>query len=148
MHTAVNIVVACTLFMLTNLIQQVHGLLHLLGFDHEISEEAEEDMEKEEEHILNTLEWKGKGLIKSAYDNATNMEHLQNSVGLSYLCPFNHLLFLERKMSVKQFLITLLPMDFDLLCTEANNNIKKGSLREEHQTKLSHIICDIDGELT
>ncbi|KAF8670490.1 hypothetical protein HU200_050506 [Digitaria exilis] len=88
----------------------VHGLLHLLGFDHEISEEAEEEMEKEEEHILNTLEWKGKGLIKSAYDNATNMEHLQNSV-------------------------------------EANNTIMKGSLREEHQTKLSHIICDIDGTL-
>ncbi|KAH9611161.1 hypothetical protein KSS87_016360 [Heliosperma pusillum] len=46
----------------------VHGLLHLLGFDHEISEEAEEEMEKEEETLLKNLGWKGKGLIKSAYD--------------------------------------------------------------------------------
>ncbi|PWZ04269.1 Endoribonuclease YbeY [Zea mays] len=61
-------------------ILMVHGLLHLLGFDHEVSKVAEEEMEKEEEHILNTLEWRGKGLIKSAYDIATGMEHLQNSV--------------------------------------------------------------------
>lgn len=82
---AVDIGTGCTLFILTNLIQQVHGLLHLLGFDHELSEEAEVEMEREEEHILNTLEWKGKGLIKSAYDTSTNMEHLQNFVGISYL---------------------------------------------------------------
>ncbi|XP_066321548.1 endoribonuclease YBEY, chloroplastic-like isoform X2 [Miscanthus floridulus] len=61
-------------------ILMVHGLLHLLGFDHELSKVAEEEMEKEEEHMLNTLEWRGKGLIKSAYDIATGMEHLQNSV--------------------------------------------------------------------
>jgi hypothetical protein len=71
--------------MLTNLIQQVHGLLHLLGFDHELSEEAEQEMEKEEEHILNTLEWRGKGLIKSAYDIVAHMAHLQSSVGISSL---------------------------------------------------------------
>lgn len=59
----------------------MHGLLHLLGFDHELSKEAEEEMEKEEEHILNALEWKGKGLIKSAYDFATDMIHSGNSVG-------------------------------------------------------------------
>ncbi|XP_066329824.1 endoribonuclease YBEY, chloroplastic-like isoform X3 [Miscanthus floridulus] len=61
-------------------ILMVHGLLHLLGFDHELSKVAEEEMEKEEEHMLNTLEWRGKGLIKSAYDIATGMEHLQNSI--------------------------------------------------------------------
>ncbi|CAN6230921.1 unnamed protein product [Urochloa humidicola] len=88
----------------------VHGLLHLLGFDHELSEEAEEEMEKEEEHILNTLEWRGKGLIKSAYDIATDMAHFECSV-------------------------------------EASNNIEKVSLQAEHRTKLSHIICDIDGTL-
>jgi hypothetical protein len=37
-------------------------------------------------------------------------------------------------------------MGIELLCTEANNNIEKSSVREEHRTKLSHIICDIDGE--
>lgn len=46
---------------------QVHGLLHLLGFDHEISDEAEAEMEKEEELLLKSLGWKGKGLIQSAY---------------------------------------------------------------------------------
>lgn len=59
-------------------ILMVHGLLHLLGFDHELNEAAEVEMEKEEEHILNTLAWRGKGLIKSAYDFATGMEHSQN----------------------------------------------------------------------
>ncbi|GJM90652.1 hypothetical protein PR202_ga06953 [Eleusine coracana subsp. coracana] len=91
-------------------ILMVHGLLHLLGFDHELGEEAEEEMEKEEERILNTLEWKGKGLIRSAYDADTNVEHLQNS-------------------------------------GDANSNIEKMSQRQEPQTKLSHIICDIDGTL-
>ncbi|CAN0913342.1 Endoribonuclease YBEY, chloroplastic, partial [Linum grandiflorum] len=46
----------------------VHGLLHLLGFDHEISKEAEAEMEKEEAVLLKTLGWKGKGLIQSAQD--------------------------------------------------------------------------------
>ncbi|KAF3333386.1 Endoribonuclease YbeY [Carex littledalei] len=49
-------------------ILMVHGLLHLLGFDHEISCEAEEEMVIEEEHVLSSLGWKEKGLIKSAYD--------------------------------------------------------------------------------
>ncbi|KAG6644034.1 endoribonuclease YBEY, chloroplastic isoform X2 [Carya illinoinensis] len=53
-------------------ILMVHGLLHLLGFDHEISEEAEAEMEKEEERLLKSLRWKGKGLIQSAYDAETN----------------------------------------------------------------------------
>ncbi|CAN4128329.1 unnamed protein product [Withania somnifera] len=46
----------------------VHGLLHLLGFDHEISDEAEAEMEKEEGLLLKCLGWKGKGLIQGAYD--------------------------------------------------------------------------------
>ncbi|KAL0906121.1 hypothetical protein M5K25_024586 [Dendrobium thyrsiflorum] len=53
----------------------VHGLLHLLGFDHEVSNLAEEEMEKEEELVLTTLGWKGKGLIKSAYDSISNGSH-------------------------------------------------------------------------
>ncbi|KAG9154106.1 hypothetical protein Leryth_000582 [Lithospermum erythrorhizon] len=51
----------------------VHGLLHLLGFDHEISDEAEAEMEKEEGILLASLGWKGKGLIHSAYDAETNV---------------------------------------------------------------------------
>ncbi|KAK1267090.1 hypothetical protein QJS04_geneDACA002602 [Acorus gramineus] len=52
-------------------ILMVHGLLHLLGFDHEISDEAEAEMENEEERVLKSLGWTGKGLIKSAYDGVT-----------------------------------------------------------------------------
>ncbi|KAK6140750.1 hypothetical protein DH2020_025513 [Rehmannia glutinosa] len=53
-------------------ILMVHGLLHLLGFDHELSDEAEKEMENEEELILRGLGWKGKGLIHSAYDAEAN----------------------------------------------------------------------------
>ncbi|KAL5714365.1 hypothetical protein ACHQM5_016338 [Ranunculus cassubicifolius] len=49
----------------------VHGLLHLLGFDHELSDEAEIEMEKEEELLLRSLGWKGKGLIQCANDAAS-----------------------------------------------------------------------------
>lgn len=59
---------------------QVHGLLHLLGFDHEISDEAEAEME-EEELLLKTLGWKGKGLIRSAYDADHGTTHLDNTDG-------------------------------------------------------------------
>jgi hypothetical protein len=31
--------------------------------------------------------------------------------------------------------------------TEADSSIEKAFLQEKHQAKLSHIICDIDGEL-
>ena len=110
--TGPHILLFKTRFMLTNLIQQVHGLLHLLGFDHELSEVAEEEMEKEEEHILNTLEWRGKGLIKSAYDIASDMAHLQSSASISHRCTFQQFITLyERKMNINLFLITGLPMD-------------------------------------
>ncbi|KAK9742072.1 hypothetical protein RND81_03G146500 [Saponaria officinalis] len=57
----------------------VHGLLHLLGFDHEISEQAEEEMEKEEETLLTNLGWKGKGLIKSACEAENGSTIVKNS---------------------------------------------------------------------
>ncbi|KAL1552386.1 endoribonuclease YBEY, chloroplastic-like [Salvia divinorum] len=53
-------------------ILMVHGLLHLLGFDHELSDEAKKEMENEEELMLKGLGWKGKGLIHSAYDAEAN----------------------------------------------------------------------------
>ncbi|KAK8975794.1 hypothetical protein V6N11_057634 [Hibiscus sabdariffa] len=63
-------------------ILMVHGLLHLLGFDHEISEDAEEEMEEEEEFVLKSLGWKGKGLIRSAYDAGNNENlHIENPNG-------------------------------------------------------------------
>ncbi|KAM3351171.1 hypothetical protein ACQJBY_023277 [Aegilops geniculata] len=46
----------------------VRGLLRLLGFDRQISDEAAMEMEKEELLILKSLRWKGKGLAKNAPD--------------------------------------------------------------------------------
>lgn len=43
-----------------------------MGFDHELSDEAEKEMENEEELMLKDLNWKGKGLIHSAYDAEAN----------------------------------------------------------------------------
>ncbi|KAI9393432.1 hypothetical protein POPTR_006G235301v4 [Populus trichocarpa] len=62
----------------------VHGLLHLLGFDHEISEEgwSGDGGGIEEGILLESLGWKGKGLIQSAYNAETNMNHhMENSNG-------------------------------------------------------------------
>lgn len=57
-------------------------MLHLLGFDHEISDVAEAEMEEEEELLLKSLGWKGKGLIRSAYDADTNAStHMENTDG-------------------------------------------------------------------
>ncbi|GLT85479.1 hypothetical protein SLE2022_036690 [Rubroshorea leprosula] len=62
-------------------ILMVRGLLHLLGFGHELSEEAEEEMEKVEELLLKSLGWKGKGLIRSACEAEANADlHTENSV--------------------------------------------------------------------
>lgn len=70
--------------LLVNSYLQVHGLLHLLGFDHEISDEAEVEMEKEEENLLKSLGWKGKGLIQSAYDaEISSHSHSENPDGNS-----------------------------------------------------------------
>ena len=52
---------------------QIHGLLDLLGFDHEKSEEAEAEMQREEQILMKSLDWKGKGLIQRACDAETNL---------------------------------------------------------------------------
>lgn len=44
----------------------VHGVLHLLGFDHEESEEDAEEMAAAEKHTMQALGWKGQGLIAAA----------------------------------------------------------------------------------
>ncbi|KAG0611083.1 hypothetical protein M758_7G113900 [Ceratodon purpureus] len=44
----------------------VHGLLHVLDYDHELGPEASKEMEEEENRILSALGWKVKGLIHAA----------------------------------------------------------------------------------
>jgi len=46
-------------------ILMVHGLLHLLGYDHETSPDELEEMADAEERLMGRLGWKGKGLIQS-----------------------------------------------------------------------------------
>lgn len=41
----------------------VHGVLHLLGYDHEEGEEEAAEMAAAEQHIMKALGWKGQGLI-------------------------------------------------------------------------------------
>lgn len=58
-----------------------------MGFDHELSDEAEAEMEKEEELLLKSLGWKGKGLIQSAYtaDEDNDLAHIDVSTGNVHL---------------------------------------------------------------
>ncbi len=44
----------------------VHGVLHLLGFDHERDLEAHEVMAARETELMGCLGWRGKGLIRQA----------------------------------------------------------------------------------
>ena len=43
----------------------MHGLLHLLGYDHEVSPAEYEDMRSAEAKLLMRLGWVGQGLIAS-----------------------------------------------------------------------------------
>ncbi|KAL5226956.1 hypothetical protein ABZP36_015221 [Zizania latifolia] len=48
----------------------VHGLLRLLGFDHQTSDDSAVEMEKEEQLVLKSLRWKGKNLAKNVVDSS------------------------------------------------------------------------------
>jgi rRNA maturation RNase YbeY len=52
----------------------VHGLLHVLDYDHELGPEASEEMEEEENRILSALGWKVKGLIHATSSLAHEAE--------------------------------------------------------------------------
>ena len=47
-------------------ILMVHGVLHLLGYDHEDDTEAHEEMAAAESKLLTRLGWAGSGLIAAA----------------------------------------------------------------------------------
>jgi rRNA maturation RNase YbeY len=44
----------------------LHGLLHLLGFDHELDPAAHEEMAAKESELMGRLGWRGTGLISQA----------------------------------------------------------------------------------
>lgn len=43
----------------------VHGLLHLLGYDHETGEEDHREMAEAEQKLMKRLDWAGEGLISA-----------------------------------------------------------------------------------
>eukprot|EP00466_Bigelowiella_natans_P012614 jgi/Bigna1/128327/aug1.6_g3035 len=47
----------------------VHGLLHLIGYDHETSKEDWEEMASAERRLMRRLDWRGKGLIHLAEED-------------------------------------------------------------------------------
>ncbi|KAJ7520296.1 hypothetical protein O6H91_20G077400 [Diphasiastrum complanatum] len=58
----------------------VHGLLHLLGYDHERNLQSSKKMEVEEERILCSLGWEGKALIAASWD-ANGTLTIEDGVG-------------------------------------------------------------------
>ena len=48
----------------------VHGILHLLGYDHETTREEYDDMRAAERKLLNRLGWVGQGLIAYAEEDS------------------------------------------------------------------------------
>ena len=52
-------------------ILMVHGLLHLLGYDHETGQEDLLEMVEAEGRLMTKLGWQGKGLIERVTDGGT-----------------------------------------------------------------------------
>lgn len=67
---------------------QVHGLLHLLGFDDKISNEAKMEMEREEELVLGSLGWRRKAPIRSSTHVAIDEDPGENSSNGNFLGGF------------------------------------------------------------
>ncbi|KAL3144565.1 hypothetical protein ABBQ32_004294 [Trebouxia sp. C0010 RCD-2024] len=57
----------------------LHGLLHLLGHDHELGEEESDLMAQQEQDLLQGLAWKGVGLIGSTEERAHEQEQQGSS---------------------------------------------------------------------
>lgn len=58
----------------------VHGLLHILGYDHELGPDESQEMEAKETQLLSELGWKGKGLITAAALEGSPTEDVADSV--------------------------------------------------------------------
>lgn len=102
-------------------ILMVHGLLQLLGYDNEKSDQAKIEMEKEEDIILRSLGWKGKELMQSTHESFENCNLLNQSQ--------------------KQNVISLGMKD-----PGVSTNKKRESLRS-YRPKFKYLFCDMDGTL-
>ncbi|KAM0932560.1 putative sugar-phosphatase [Dioscorea sansibarensis] len=124
----------------------VHGLLHLLGFDHEISIEAETEMEKEEGLVLKSLGWKGKGLIKSAHD-ALNDGSLQAESSDGYVSD-DMKKASNRRLDKPKFSYIFCDMDGTLLNSKSQISINNAeALREAVSRGVNIVIATGKGEM-
>jgi rRNA maturation RNase YbeY len=102
-------------------ILMVHGLLHLLGYDCEKSEEAKIEMEQEEDTILKRIGWKEKGLMQSTHESFENF-NLSNQL---------------QKQNVNSS---------GTKDPSVSTNQKRESLRS-YRPKFKYLFCDMDGTL-
>lgn len=102
-------------------ILMVHGLLHLLGYDCEKSEEAKIEMEQEEDTILKRIGWKEKGLMQSTHESFENF-NLSNQL---------------QKQNVNSS---------GTKDPSVSINKKRESLRS-YRPKFKYLFCDMDGTL-
>jgi hypothetical protein len=61
----------------------VHGLLHLVGFDHEQGDVQHAEMAQHEADMLADLGWRGSGLIAAAEEEAQQQNNSNSSSSTS-----------------------------------------------------------------
>lgn len=61
----------------------VHGLLHLLGFDHELGPEAAKVMADQEAMLMSQQGWEGQGLIDAVNSRLPSSEASADTIGCS-----------------------------------------------------------------
>lgn len=106
-------------------------------------------MEEEEELILTTLGWKGKGLIKSAYDSITNGNHQTHDLDGEYcLTGISLQLFsFHASFLFKSLKSMLLYEGFVVwVFTDGERSVVEEDGRPCRQ-KISYIFCDMDGKM-
>lgn len=98
----------------------VHGLLHVLDYDHELGPEASNEMEEEENRILSALGWKVKGLIHATSTLAHEADGKAGKAGKVFpLADFDSNGDDSAVISKSKFRILFCDMDGTLLNTKS-----------------------------
>ncbi|KAK1667189.1 hypothetical protein QYE76_055348 [Lolium multiflorum] len=114
----------------------VRGLLRLLGFDRQSSDEAAMEMEKEELLILKSLRWKGKSHAKAAADlSKTHTENLNGQEGTNSLKKAGSLRFYRPK-----FKYIFCDMDGTLLNSKSQVTARNAEALKEARSRGVNIV--------
>ena len=114
-------------------------------------------MEREEEILLKSLDWKGKGLIRSAFDAETNSNFHQDSAdgncifyqyASAILCLHIFFIFGYASFPLIQVTATCIKCIWgnNLIDELSKDRKKEGSLRF-YKPKFRYIFCDMDGKI-